>query len=131
MANDATTVEQLPAELRHCGELRAVGQEEMAALRAKRTEAIEQQVATRRIMRAIVSSPVDAQGVLDEIAEAAAHLGGVDRALIHRVEGEAIWGVAPPVPSRAPGSQLLQEFPVVAQSAISGTARQFMDRPET
>ena len=94
MTDDAATVEQLRAALRQLHELRAVDQAEMAVLRAERTEAIEQQVATQQIMRAIASSPVDAQRVLDGIAEAAARLGGADRALIHRVDGDVIVGIA-------------------------------------
>ena len=65
----------------------------MAVLRAERTEAVEQQIAMHQIMRAIASSPVDAQRVLDDISEATARLGGTDRALIHRVDGDAIWGL--------------------------------------
>jgi GAF domain-containing protein len=94
MADEAATVEQLRAEN---GRLRAENaslREENTAVAGERSEAVEQQAATQQILRAIAASPVDVQRVLDDITEAAARLGEADRALIHRVDGDVMWGVA-------------------------------------
>jgi GAF domain-containing protein len=52
------------------------------------TEALEQQTATSEILRVIASSPTDIQPVLDTLVENAVTLGGADRGVIFRWDGE-------------------------------------------
>ena len=53
-------------------------------------EALEHQTATSDILRAIASTPSDANGVLDTIAETARRMFGASSVLIRRIEGDVV-----------------------------------------
>ncbi|MDZ4342789.1 MAG: GAF domain-containing protein [Candidatus Binatia bacterium] len=57
-------------------------------------ESLEQQTATSEILGVIASSPTDIQPVLDVVAKNAARLCNAIDAVIHRVQGEALWMAA-------------------------------------
>src|SRR5439155_5371450 len=65
-------------------------QRELAEARQRATEGVEQQAATREILRVIATSPLDLQQVLDAVAEKAARLCDADLGFIYRVEGSVL-----------------------------------------
>jgi two-component system, NtrC family, sensor kinase len=68
--------------------------ERIALLEHRLNEALEQQSATSEVLRAIASSPIEIQPVLDAIATTAARLLDVADAYIMRVEGQLLRAVA-------------------------------------
>jgi two-component system, NtrC family, sensor kinase len=59
-------------------------------LKRERDEAVEQQTATREILRMIARAPADLQSVMNTIAENAARLCDADDAVVRRVDGDAL-----------------------------------------
>jgi len=122
MADDAATVEQLRAENARLRAENAGLHQANAAVAGERSEAVEQQTATQQILRAIAASPVDVQQVLNDIAEAAARLGDADRVLIHRVDGDEMWGIAHsgtiPISYAAARSQMPDRTSIVGRAIV-------------
>jgi signal transduction histidine kinase len=87
---------------------------EVAALRAERDEALEQQTALGHVLGVIASSPTDLQTVLDTIASAASRLCGSDAAAVQRRFDDRLFSVA--LFSRSPqaeaGYELLRQMQV-------------------
>ncbi|HEX5021416.1 MAG TPA: GAF domain-containing protein, partial [Candidatus Binatia bacterium] len=76
---------------------------ELESSNSELREALEQQMATSRILEVIASSPTDIQPVLDVVAENAARLCDSESAVIHRLDGNvlrrvAVYGSAPTGP---------------------------------
>ena len=98
VADDATRIERLEAEVRRLRERDAAARAEIDSLRQREAalvgeaarrdhalaEALEQQTATAEVLRVIASSPTDLHGVLQRVTEAAARYCGADNVMILR-----------------------------------------------
>src|SRR5690348_16589916 len=94
MADDATTIEQLRAELSRCQEHAEAAEAETASLRdavgqrnRELTEALERQTATAEVLRVIATSPAHLQSVVDALVERVHRLCGADGVTVRQVDG--------------------------------------------
>src|SRR4051794_2230293 len=97
MADDPTTVTQLQAELQQARAQLAATQAQNAALaddlersRREHAETQEQQTATAEILRAITTSPTDAQPVLNAITQSAMRLSESVAAMLGIRDGDTL-----------------------------------------
>src|SRR5687768_13501173 len=113
MADDATRIEQLEAELRRVHEAHAA---EVAGLR-------EQQTATSEVLRVIAGAPTDLRLVLQAVAESVDRLCYTDGTVIHHREGDVITALA--ATGRAAGRIALGgPRPLTRQTADSAVIRE-------
>jgi GAF domain-containing protein len=101
---------------------------ELEARNRDLTESLEQQMATSEILRAISSSPIDVQPVMQTIVESASRLADAEHAMIGRAEGDHIRWLAA---AGAPLSGLPQGISLQPISRSLPTGRAILDRQTT
>jgi GAF domain-containing protein len=99
---------------------------ELAEARKNLTEALEQQIATAGVLKAISRSTFDLQPVLDSLLENAVRVCGADRGLIYRQDGE-VYRISASY-GHPPGFiELAKQYPI-HKDRSSATGRAVLER---
>ena len=101
--------------------------QELEARNRELTETLEQQTATAEFLRAISSSPTDAQPVFDAIVRSASRLCGGEYAIVTRYDGELLHLAAQHNPRPGTADETARFFPQRPRREASITARALID----